>query len=40
MMENYLDVESSSMHGRENDTTLIVTEDFDIVQTHVGYFQF
>ncbi|MCM7607206.1 inovirus Gp2 family protein [Enterobacter hormaechei] len=33
MMENYLDVESSSMHGRENDTTLIVTEDFDIVQT-------
>ena len=32
-MENYLDVESSSMHGRENDTTLIVTEDFDIVQT-------
>ncbi|WP_273973642.1 YagK/YfjJ domain-containing protein [Serratia ureilytica] len=32
-MVNYLDVESSSMHGRENDTTLIVTEDFDIVQT-------
>ncbi|MGH4624955.1 YagK/YfjJ domain-containing protein [Klebsiella pneumoniae] len=32
-MENYLDVESSSMHARESDTTLIVTEDLDIVQT-------
>lgn len=32
-MENYLDVESSSMHATDSDTTLIITEDLDIVQT-------
>lgn len=32
-MENYLDVESSSMHATDSDTMLIITEDLDIVQT-------
>lgn len=30
---SYLDVESSSMHTADHDTTLIITEDLDIVQT-------
>ncbi len=32
-MDSYLDVESSSMHATDSDTTLIITEDLDIVQT-------
>ncbi|HHR5551440.1 TPA: YagK/YfjJ domain-containing protein [Klebsiella aerogenes] len=32
-MDSYLDVESSGMHARASDTTLIITEDLDIVQT-------
>lgn len=32
-MVNYLEVESSSMHATDSDTTLIITEDLDIVQT-------
>ncbi len=31
--DSYLDVESSSMHTADHDTTLIITEDLDIVQT-------
>ncbi|MFP1907964.1 inovirus-type Gp2 protein [Lonsdalea quercina] len=31
-MESYLDVESSSMHAMDSDTTLIITDDLDIVQ--------
>ncbi|EML5752890.1 inovirus-type Gp2 protein [Citrobacter freundii] len=31
--DSYLDVESSSMHDANHDTTLIITEDWDIVQT-------
>ncbi|HEJ0382218.1 TPA: inovirus-type Gp2 protein [Enterobacter mori] len=32
-MDSYLEVESSSMHATESDTTLIITKDLDIVQT-------
>ena len=32
-MVSYLEVESSSMHATDSDTTLIITEDLDIVQT-------
>lgn len=31
-MDSYLDVESSSMHAMDSDTTLIITDDLDIVQ--------
>lgn len=31
-MESYLDIESSSMHATDSDTTLIITDDLDIVQ--------
>lgn len=31
--DSYLDIESSSMHSANNDTTLVITEDLDIVQT-------
>ncbi|MBC4252788.1 inovirus-type Gp2 protein [Klebsiella pneumoniae] len=32
-MVSYLEVESSSVHATDSDTTLIITEDLDIVQT-------
>lgn len=31
--DSYLDFESSSMHAADHDTTFIITEDWDIVQT-------
>ena len=31
-MDSYLDIESSSMHAMDSDTTLIITDDLDIVQ--------
>lgn len=31
-MDSYLDIESSSMHSMDSDTTLIITDDLDILQ--------